>query len=81
MYERLEFMKNAGKAKIENLVLPDEMANHNINTSRGSKDKILRRASKQLLRENESGILNKVSNLENCSFKKPEYPNVKAVSR
>jgi hypothetical protein len=34
MYERIEFMRQAGKAKIQNLVFPGESSNQNASTSR-----------------------------------------------
>jgi hypothetical protein len=70
MYERIECMKKAGKAKIGDLELQDESLNHNISTSRGSKDKSIRRKSKKLPKGDSLRILSRESNRENSSSKK-----------
>lgn len=48
MYERVEFMRKAGKTQLQNLVFPSEETTPNISTSRFSKDKSHRRSSNKL---------------------------------
>jgi len=47
MYERIEFMREAGKLKLQNLVFPNENSNPNASTSRWSKENSSRRISKK----------------------------------
>jgi hypothetical protein len=60
MYDRIEFMRQAGKAKIQNLVLPGENK-QNISSSRGSIEKNLRRISKRFLKDVDSRMASKES--------------------
>lgn len=60
MSERIEFMKNAGKAKLQNLVFPSDSSNNNASTSRCSHERSLKRASK-FLPKNTIRILSKES--------------------
>ena len=63
MYERVEFMKQAGKAKIQNLVFPTENSNPNASTSRGSKDNSVNRMSNKLKMSQLSRVQSKESSL------------------
>lgn len=72
MYERVEFMRKAGKAQLQNLVFPSEDTTPNISTSRFSKDKSHRRSSNKLTLIKGSRTQSKESNRNNTSKRRED---------
>lgn len=75
MYERIEFMRQAGKAQIQNLVFPNENSNPNASTSRCSKENSLKRLSKKLkicqltrVQSKENSLLHPKSDLSDANL-------------
>ena len=80
MFERVEFMKNAGKAKIQNLVFPSDSSNNNASTSRWSHERSLKRAAK-FLPKNNIRVLSKES-IRDASDTRVDKPwNMGVVTR
>lgn len=81
MYDRIEFMRQAGKAKIQNLILPGE-SNQHISSSRGSIEKSLRRISKKLPKDVDSRMMSRESERSKESVsRESQHINATTVGR